>query len=125
MMTLEEELGRAPRNIPRPCIRGGGAERSSSIQLPHQSKRGHARFISHGPPSERLKGGWPPGWTRLTLERQSGKTEGRWDRYWYSPVRNYMFRSMLSVKQFLRSLEHTKGNECMAYKMFQSQRLKC
>ena len=124
MMTLEEELGRHHRNIQRPGIHGGVAfgEIRSSIQLPHQSKRGPARFISQGPPTEHLKGGWPPGWTQVIMERQSGKTEGRWDRYWYSPRCRYMFRSMVTVKQFLSFLERTKGNEPMAFEMFLSQR---
>ena len=127
MMTLEEELGRHHRNIQRPGIhRGVGfGEIRSSIQLPHQSKRGPARFISQGPPTEHLKGGWPPGWIQVIMERQSGKTEGRWDRYWYSPLCRYRFRSMVMVKQFLSFLERTKGNEPMAIQMFPSQRPKC
>lgn len=48
-----------------------------------------------GSPTEDLEGGWPKGWTKKVFERKSGATKGGKDRYWYSPVNGFKFRSMV------------------------------
>ena len=41
-----------------------------------------------------------PGWTYEIYERQSGATRGTVDKYWYSPVMRYKFRSKVEIGRF-------------------------
>ena len=64
-----------------------------------------------GEPNEALDGGWPSGWTKKIYERQSGKSKGHLDRYWFTPQKKYKLRSMVEVKKFLKALKQTKNND--------------
>ncbi|CAB9507959.1 expressed unknown protein [Seminavis robusta] len=69
-----------------------------------------------GVPNEPLEGGWPPGWTKVVRLRTSGvATNGREDRYWYSPG-GRVFRSMVGVRKFLKALPMFAGDEDAAFR---------
>ena len=74
--------------------------------------------ISCGEPDEPLEGGWPPGWKKRVFERQGGASQGRRDRYWYTPKHEYKLRSMTDVKKFLACLRTVGNNEELAWKFF-------
>ncbi len=75
-----------------------------------------AKEVWSGLPTEKLDGGWPDGWTKKTYERQSGKTAGSTDSYWYSPITQVRLRSMAEVKRFLNALAQCNGDESLAWK---------
>eukprot|EP00536_Pseudo-nitzschia_multiseries_P000230 jgi/Psemu1/299925/fgenesh1_kg.3_\ len=58
--------------------------------------------------------GWPEGWTKIGRQRGRGKTSGRLDYYWISPLRKYPFRSLSEVRRFLLALEVSDGDEATA-----------
>lgn len=60
------------------------------------------------------------GWTKKTFERQSGKSKGTRDSYWYSPEHQYKFRSLNEITRFKACLEQM-GNEADAWKRFKGK----
>jgi hypothetical protein len=65
-----------------------------------------------GPPDEPIEGGWPAGWTKIIVPRKSGaKTP---DKYWYSPIKQLKFRSLVEVKRFMAALATCNGDETEA-----------
>jgi hypothetical protein len=79
----------------------------------------HAQESGSGPPDdslEPLEGGWPDGWLKKKLVRQSGATKGEFDTYWFSPKENIKFRSMKQVKLFIAALKETDNDETKARK---------
>jgi len=77
------------------------------------AKAGTAPPIFEGVPDEPLAGGgsWPKGWIKRVFERKGGATNGRADRYWYTPIQAYKLRSMVEVKRFLDALAAANGDE--------------
>jgi len=65
-------------------------------------------------PEDFLKG---LGWKRREFSRKFGKTSGRTDKYWYSPITQKKLRSIKEVQRFLAALETTQGDEEEAWKM--------
>jgi hypothetical protein len=87
-------------------------------------KRMSAMEIWQGVPDEPLEGGWPEGWTKKVFERQGGATKGGTDRYWFSPKKQYRFRSMREVQKYLgfvRMLGTTEADEETAWRMFKGK----
>lgn len=76
---------------------------SKSTVLPSKvnKRQGAAKEIWCGAPDDELEGGWPPGWTKRTFERTSGKTKGSTDSYWYAPEGGKRLRSMAEVRRHL------------------------
>ena len=70
--------------------------------------------------------GLPPGWTTRAFRRpgQSNK-HNKSDRFWYSPIQLYRFRSMVKVEQFLERLDEVNGDEVMAYKLCNDRTKNC
>ena len=89
---------------------------------PRLGSRPQAIFLHEIIPDEPLEGGWPPGWTKKVYERASGKTKGDRDRYWYSPVNKYKFRSMVEVRKYLELLQKTSGDEDEAWAIFKNKK---
>jgi len=73
-----------------------------------------ATLVSSGAASD-----LPPGWIAKTFQRNTGKTVGTRDTYFYSPQCNIKFRSMTNVKNFLRVLSEPgiNGREDAALKV--------
>jgi hypothetical protein len=84
-------------------------------------KRGHPHEIFSGPPDEPIEGGWPAGWKKTVVQRQSGATKGGSDRYWYTPDLGHKLRSMLEVKRFMAALAAANGDEKEAWGVFKSR----
>jgi hypothetical protein len=63
-------------------------------------------------------GGWPKGWIKRHYQRKGGSTKGLKDRYWYSPLTQKKFRSMVEVKKFMLCLKECHGDEDEAWNMF-------
>lgn len=80
-----------------------------------------AKEVSSGAPNDALEGGWPDGWTKKTFERTCGKTKGRLDSYWYSPIQKKKFRSMTEVRRFLNALKQANGDEEKAWRLFKGK----
>ena len=78
--------------------------------------------VYRGPPTEDIDGGWPPGWIRTEIQRQSGTYAGFTDRYWFSPG-GKKFRSMIEIRKFFIALSQYGGDEEEAWKVFKSVRL--
>jgi hypothetical protein len=75
-----------------------------------------------GPPDEPIEGGWPAGWTKSVVKRQSGATAGTQDSYWYTPTLEYKLRSMKEVKRFMAALATAKGDEKEAWGVFKHKK---
>lgn len=83
--------------------------------------RTSAKEIWSGPPTEPLEGGWPAGWIKKVFERQSGGTAGSTDRYWYSPMTNKKFRSMVEINRFFHHLKACGGDEDQAWRLMKAK----
>jgi Methyl-CpG binding domain len=44
-------------------------------------------------------------WRKRIVQRVSGTSRGRLDRYWYTPIHRYQFRSLVAVRFFLEMFE--------------------
>ena len=86
-----------------------------------KSRRLPAKEVFSGPPNEPLEGGWPPGWIKKVVERQTGASAGGTDRYWYSPQTNKKFRSMAEIKRFMAHLKAYGGDEDAAWIRFKAK----
>ena len=74
------------------------------------------KLLYIGPPkSDRKTGKWPDGWTMEIYERQSGRTKGMTDKYFFSPKKKYRLRSMVEVERFLEEMVEHKGDETIAF----------
>jgi hypothetical protein len=75
----------------------------SKTTVPSKVNKGYgpAKEIWCGAPDDELEGGWPPGWTKRTFERASGKSKGSTDSYWYAPEGGRRLRSMVEVRRHL------------------------
>jgi hypothetical protein len=80
-----------------------------------------AKEIWSGVPEENVEGVDWTGWTKKTFERQSGKTKGTTDNYWYTPQEQYKLRSLNEIKRFVSILKKEHGNEQMAWKKFKGK----
>lgn len=80
-----------------------------------------AKEVWSGLPDDALEGGWPDGWVKKTFQRQSGKTAGTKDSYWYSPVHRVKLRSITDVKKFLAALVQCNGDELLARKQMMTR----
>jgi hypothetical protein len=69
-----------------------------------------------------MEGGWPAGWRKSVVQRQSGATAGMQDRYWYTPTLGYKLRSMVEVKRFMAALADAKGDEKEAWGVFKHKK---
>lgn len=71
-----------------------------------------------GEPDDNLGEGfeWSKGWIKKKFERQSGKTKGALDSYWYSPILQKKLRSLAEVKRFIRELKANGGDEEEAWR---------
>lgn len=78
-----------------------------------------ALLIWEGVPNESLH--WPSGWTKRVFQRQSGKTKGSTDNYWYSPLRQFKLRSLVEVHGFLQLLDTCNGDEDTAIMLFKKK----
>jgi len=77
--------------------------------------------IWSGLPDEELEGGWPDGWIKKLYERNTGKSKGTKDRYWFSPKTNKKFRSMTEIRRFIPILLECNGNEDAAWLRFKGK----
>lgn len=76
-----------------------------------------------GPPDEDLGRKWPDGWIKKVFLRKRGATKGGQDNYWFSPISEKKFRSILEVKRFLTFLKKSKGDEDVAWGEFKEMML--
>jgi hypothetical protein len=99
------------------------AKKEPSAKKPQGSgeKREAPVEVFMGEPDEPIDGGWPKGWIKRTFERQGGSSKGHTDRYWYSPVTNKKFRSMVEIKRFMAALQSCSGDEDQAWRMFKAK----
>jgi Methyl-CpG binding domain len=68
---------------------------------------------------------WPDGWTKRVYRRANGKSKGRLDSYWYSPVMHYRLRSLPEVKAFMKIASEATGNdERKAWRVFKERKNK-
>jgi Methyl-CpG binding domain len=89
----------------------------STSSTKKQAKLNNSTEVYSGPPTEPLEGGWPSGWTKQVVQRQSGASAGSTDRYWYSPITGKKFRSMVGIKRFLSYLDQCQGDEDAAWNL--------
>lgn len=84
-----------------------------------KSARPSALLISYDAVPSNL----PAGWTTETYERQTGKSAGSKDTYFYSPVKKLKFRSAKSVKLFIGLLYEVEvgGDETKAMALFKKR----
>jgi Methyl-CpG binding domain len=75
--------------------------------------------VYRGPPNDEIEGGWPPGWLKTEVKRNSGAYAGARDRYWFSPGGKKL-RSMIEVKKFFLALSQVRGDEEAAWRVFRS-----
>jgi hypothetical protein len=102
-----------------------GSKSSAASKGPVTSKskkRAHPHETFSGPPDEAMEGGWPAGWKKSVVQRQSGATAGTQDRYWYTPTLEYKLRSMKEVKRFMAALATAKGDEKEAWGAFKHKK---
>ena len=52
---------------------------------------------------------WPSGWYSQSFVRQSGNSAGTTDKYFFSPKKNYKFRSLKEVRLFLLGVQQYGG----------------
>jgi hypothetical protein len=101
---------------------GPSPKATATSKKPEKSPaRTSAKEVWSGPPTEPLEGGWPDGWIKKVVERQSGGTAGSTDRYWYSPMTNKKFRSMVEIKRFFKHLESCGGDEDIAWRLMKTK----
>lgn len=62
-----------------------------------------------------------PGWTKKTFRRQTGKSKGATDSYWYTPKLKYKLRSKKDIRRFMDALEQNCGDEAAAVKALKKQ----
>jgi hypothetical protein len=86
---------------------------------------GRRRAIVYDTPADPAEG-LPTGWTTRVFRRpgRSSRTN-RSDRFWYSPIHLFRFRSMVKVEQFLERLDEVNGDEVMAYKLCTDRTKNC
>jgi hypothetical protein len=96
--------------------------KSKSKSKPETSGNGvtSALEVFSGVPNEKFEYSWD-GWTKKTFKRQSGKTKGSTDSYWYTPKMKYKLRSLTEVKRFHICMENNKNDEELAYKAFKQK----
>ena len=58
------------------------------------------------------------GWVRKEVERKSGKSKGAVDKYWYTPMKGYILRSLKEVDTF-KKLVKEGNSEDIAYALLQ------
>lgn len=97
---------------------GAGQRDVGSIarNTPKRARFTAAKEIWSGQPDDKIEGGWPRGWTKKTFQRQSGKTAGTTDSYWYTPLLQKKLRSMIEVRRFMEALKK-HGSEEEAWKV--------
>jgi hypothetical protein len=84
-------------------------------------KQPAAKEIWSGVPDEIVDGADWTGWTKKTFERQSGKTKGSTDNYWYTPQEQYKLRSVKEITRFVGILKKEHGDEPKAWKKFKGK----
>jgi hypothetical protein len=99
------------KKSPKKAVAGGSKK---NIKTTGGASMKPAKEIWSGRPDEVIEGGWPDGWIKKTFERQSGKTAGTTDSYWYSPIAKIRLRSMKEVTTFLNLLPQCNGDEHLA-----------
>jgi hypothetical protein len=85
---------------------------------PSSRKRGRFQTLENSPhtsipvdtPNEDIGFSWPLGWKRRVVMRQDGLNKTR-DKYWYTPQKGFLLRSIKQVKLFLETLEKHGGDE--------------
>jgi hypothetical protein len=111
-------------NLPAPK-KPKAANKSPKRKSESSSGKGNAREkaveISSGPPDEPIQGGWPEGWIKKVVQRASGESKGHCDRYWYSPINQYKFRSMAEIHRFFTAMAQTNNDEGEAWKIFKNK----
>lgn len=99
--------------------------KKASLHRKSDSAAGRAKAteVWSGVPDEKLPGydAWPEGWIKRLFERGSGESKGHTDRYWYSPVKQYKFRSMVEISRFFAAMEKTNHDEEEAWKIFKGR----
>lgn len=106
---------------PPPAKKNGQTKAQKSA--PQKASKSSSRSSSgvpevwSGKPDDNLGEGfeWSKGWTKKMYERQTGKTKGRLDSYWFTPVLQKKLRSMLEVKGFMTALKAHGGDEEAAW----------
>ena len=58
------------------------------------------------------------GWVRKEVERKSGKSKGAVDKYWFTPMKGYILRSLKEVDTF-KKLVKEGNSEDIAYALLQ------
>ena len=83
---------------------------------------GRRRAIVYDTPADPAEG-LPTGWTTRVFRRKGQHNKS--DRFWYSPIQLFRFRSMVKVEQFLERLNGVNGDEVMAYKLCNDRTKNC
>lgn len=71
--------------------------------------------VFSGVPNEKFEYSWA-GWTKKTFTRQSGKTAGSTDSYWYTPHMKYKLRSLTEIRRFHLCMEKNNNDEVAAFR---------
>ena len=86
--------------------------------LAEHKARNHTKLMAQDPKYPALPAeGFPSNWTIRLIPCKSGELceKGpRVDKYWYSPNKNYCFRSKKQVNRFLECLKEANGDEVNA-----------
>ena len=87
--------------------------KKSENKTPSKKRESLGTDLSHIPtkPAE----GLPDGWTTRSVPRKTG---GRSDLYWFSPAKEFKFRSRADVKRFQEILENANGDEVAAIEVY-------
>ena len=63
----------------------------------------------------------PKGWKIIEKERKHGKTAGKTDLYWISPIEKKVIRSKKGLRAFLKLLKVHNNDEQIAYDLLPSK----
>jgi Methyl-CpG binding domain len=89
--------------------------KSTKHKLPQNStgKSPSALEVWSGVPTDDIEYSWD-GWTKRTFQRQSGRSKGTKDSYWYTPLNQYKLRSLTEVRRYME-LYQEHQNEVEAW----------
>jgi hypothetical protein len=93
----------APKKASKAAAKHTATPTTKNGQIP-------AKEIWSGKPTEDVGYSWN-GWVKKTFQRQSGRTKGTTDSYWYTPKNQYRLRSLVEVQKYFELLKKHKTEE--------------
>ena len=72
-------------------------------------------------PADKTLINWPKGWVKKVYKRATGDSKGATDRYWFSPVKHYKFRSLKEISRFFACMKACADDETNAWRMFKKK----